>query len=120
MKKPINLLSKFEMISEHWSPRVVAEMNDYQFKLVKFKGHFIWHEHRETDEVFYVIDGSMGIELKDRTVKLNKGDMFVVRKDERHKPYAFNECKVLIIEPRGVINTGLKGLDLTAPNDVWI
>ena len=120
MKKPINLQSKFELFTEHWSPKVIAEMNDYQFKVVKIEGEFTWHEHKDTDEVFIVIEGSMGIEFKDRTVKLIEGEMIVVQKAEQHKPFATEECKVLIIEPRGVVNTGSSGGDLTAENDVWI
>ena len=120
MNMPINIKSKFELFSEFWSPKVIAEMNDYQFKLVKIKDEFKWHEHKDTDEVFIVIKGSMGIEFKDRTVELNEGEMIVVLKAEQHKPFATEECKVLIIEPRGVINTGSSGGDLTAENDVWI
>ena len=120
MKKPINLQSKFELFSEHWSPKVIAEMNDYQFKLVKIKGEFIWHEHKDTDEVFIVIEGSMGIEFKNRTVELNRGEMIVVQKTEQHKPFAVEECKVLIIEPQGVVNTGDSVGDLTSENDMWI
>ena len=97
MNKPINLKSKFELINEHWSPKVIAELNDYQFKLVKIKGQFTWHEHKETDEVFLVIEGAMGIEFKDHTVTLKEGEMIVVKKGEQHKPFAFEECKVLII-----------------------
>jgi len=120
MNKPINIQSKFELFNEHWSPKVIAELNDYQFKLVKIKGQFTWHEHKETDEVFLVIEGAMGIEFKDNTVTLKEGEMIVVKKGEQHKPFAFEECKVLIIEPRGVINTGDSGGDLTSENDVWI
>ena len=120
MKTQINLQSKFELFSEYWSPKVIAELNDYQFKLVKIKGEFTWHEHKNTDEVFIVIEGSMGIEFKDRTVELNRGEMIVVQKAEQHKPFANEECKVLIVEPRGVVNTGNSGGNLTAENDVWI
>ena len=120
MKTPINLQSKFELFSEYWSPKVIAEMNDYQFKVAKIKGEFTWHAHKDTDEVFIVIEGSMGIEFKDRTVELNRGEMIVVHKAKQHKPFAIEECKVLIIEPRGVVNTGSSGGDLTAENDVWI
>ena len=120
MNTPINLQSKFELFSEHWSPKVIAELNDYQFKLVKIKGQFTWHEHKDTDEVFIVIEGSMGIEFKDRTVELNDGEMIVVNKAEQHKPFAYEECKVLIVEPRGVINTGDSDGNFTAENDVWI
>ena len=120
MIKPINFQTKFKLFSEYWSPKIIAEMNDYQFKLVKIKGEFTWHEHKETDEVFLVIEGSMGIEFKDNTVTLKVGEMIVVKKGEQHKPFAFEECKVLIVEPRGVINTGDSGGDLTSENDVWI
>ena len=120
MNIPINLQSKFELFSEHWSPKVIAEMNNYQLKLIKIKGQFTWHEHKDTDEVFIVIEGSMGIEFKDRTVELNAGEMIVVEKAEEHKPFATEECKVLIIEPRGIVNTGDSVGDLTAKNDVWI
>ena len=104
--KKINLKSKFQKFTDQWSPKVIEEMNDYQFKLVKIKGQFTWHEHKDTDEVFIVIEGSMGIEFNDRTVELNDGEMIVVNKAEQHKPFASEECKVLIVEPRGVINTG--------------
>ena len=120
MNTPINFQSKFELFSEYWSPKVIAEMNNYQFKVVKIKGEFIWHEHNDTDEVFIVIEGSMGIEFKNRTVELNRGEMIVVQKTEQHKPFAVEECKVLIIEPQGVVNTGDAGGDLTSENDVWI
>ena len=120
MNTTINLQSKFELFSEYWSPKIIAEMNNYQFKLVKIKGEFTWHEHKNTDEVFIVIEGSMGIEFKDRTVKLNEGEMIVVQKANQHKPFATKECKVLIVEPRGVINTGDSEGDLTSENDVWI
>ena len=86
----------------------------------QIKGDFIWHEHKDTDEVFIVLEGSMGIEFKDRTVALNSGEMIVVQKGEEHKPFANKECKVLIIEPQGVVNTGESGGDLTSENDVWI
>ena len=109
MNKIINLQSKFELFNEHLSPKVIAELNDYQFKLVKIKDQFTWHEHKETDEVFLVIEGFMGIEFKDRTITLNSGEMIVVQKGEEHKPFAKKECKVLIIEPQGVVNTGESG-----------
>ena len=116
----INLKEKFSKFSELWSPKVIAEMNDYQFKLVKIKGDFDWHSHKATDETFIVLEGTMGIEFKDRVVDLSKGDMFVVPKGVEHKPYAKNECKIMVIEPKGVLNTGDSKSDLTAENDVWI
>ena len=116
----INLKEKLSKFSEYWSPRIIAEMNDYQFKLVKIKGKFIWHDHKDTDEVFIVIEGNMSIEFRDGTVDLSEGEMYVVLKGVPHKTYAENECKVMLVEPKGVINTGAAGSELTAPNDVWV
>ena len=116
----INLNEKLSKFSKYWSPRIIAEMNDYQFKLAKIKGKFIWHDHKDTDEVFIVIEGNMSIEFQDGIVNLSKGEMYVVPKGVRHKTYAENECKVMLVEPKGVINTVESGGDLTAPNDVWI
>ena len=120
MKEPINLLSKFDLYSDHWSPKVVAEMNDYQFKLVKLKGTFVWHNHKDTDEVFLVIEGAMSIEFTDTTVELNQGEMMVVERGELHRPFAAEECKVLIIEPSGTVNMGDSGGEQIAANDIWI
>ena len=116
----INLKEKLSKFSEHCTPKIIAEMNDYQFKLVKIKGDFVWHDHADTDEVFIVLEGKMAIEFENETVELNEGDMYVVPKGIQHKPHAENECKVLLVEPRGVVNTGNTEGDLTASNDVWI
>ena len=120
MSQPINFQAKLNLISEHWSPKVIAEMNDYQFKLVKIKGEFTWHNHTDTDETFIVLEGSMGIEFRDRTVQLSEGEMIVVPRGEEHKPFAKDECKVLLVEPKGVVNTGETVVELTADNDVWV
>jgi mannose-6-phosphate isomerase-like protein (cupin superfamily) len=116
----INLKEKLSKFSDHWSPKVIAEMNDYQFKLVKIEGDFVWHNHGDTDEFFLVIEGEMKIEFKDETVILKEGEIFVVPKGVEHKPYAEEECKIMIVEPRGVINTGDAESNLKASNDVWI
>ena len=116
----INLKEKLGKFSDHWSPKVIAELNDYQFKLVKIQGEFVWHNHPDTDEVFIVIEGSMNIEFENETVQLNEGEMLVVPKGIEHKPYADFECKVMLVEPRGVVNTGDAESELTADNDVWI
>ena len=116
----INLKEKLSKFSDYWSPKVIAEMNDYQFKLVKIKGDFVWHNHGDTDEFFLVIEGEMKIEFKDETVILKEGEIFVVPKGVEHKPYAEEECKIMIVEPRGVINTGDAESNLKASNDVWI
>jgi mannose-6-phosphate isomerase-like protein (cupin superfamily) len=116
----INFKDKFSKFTEHWSPRVVAEMNDYQFKLVKVEGEFIWHDHPDTDEVFIVLEGILNIEFRDGLVTLNSGEMFVIPKGMEHKPVANSECKIMIVEPKGVVNTGDSGSELTAENDVWV
>ena len=120
MNQPINFQNKLELFSEHWSPKVIAEMNDYQFKLVKIKGEYTWHNHADTDETFIVLEGSMGIEFRDRTVQLSEGEMIVVPRGEEHKPFAKDECKVLLVEPKRVINTGETGGEFNADNDVWL
>ncbi len=116
----INFQDKLAKFSEHWTPKVIAEMNDYQFKLVKIQGEFVWHNHSDTDEVFIVIEGSMKIEFDEETVELNEGEMYVVPKGVQHKPYAEQECKIMLVEPKGVVNTGESDSELTADNDVWI
>ena len=118
--KKINFLSKFNKFNELWSPKVIAEMNDYQFKLAKIKNDFIWHSHEETDETFIVIKGSMSIEFESETIELNEGEMIVVPKGVKHKPFAEEEAKIMLIEPTGTVNTGEIEDKLTAPNDQWI
>jgi mannose-6-phosphate isomerase-like protein (cupin superfamily) len=118
--QPINFKQKFGLFEDQWAPRVVAEMNDYQFKIVKLKGDFIWHNHVDTDEAFLVIDGDLRIDFRDDAVHLAAGEMFVVPKGVEHKPYAESEVKLMLIEPRGVLNTGQAGGERTAQNDVWI
>ncbi len=118
--QPINLQHKLAGFSDHWSPKIIAQMNDYHFKLVKFQGDFVWHRHDDTDEVFIVIEGKMSIDFKTGQVDLKSGDMFVVPKGTEHKPFAELECKVMLVEPAGTINTGDAGSDLTAEGDVWI
>ncbi len=116
----INFEDKFTKFNEHWSPRVIAEMNDYQFKLVKIEGEFVWHDHPDTDEVFIVIDGSLNIEFRDRMVSLASGEMFVIPKGVEHKPVAINECKIMIVEPKGIVNTGDAVSSLTANDNVRV
>ena len=116
----INLKQKLSKFSDYWAPRVIAEMNDYQFKLVKFKDDFDWHSHKTTDEVFIVIKGHMRIDFRNEVVNLSEGEMLVVPKGVEHKPYAEDECEVMVVEPKGVVNTGDSDSELTAENDVWI
>lgn len=116
----VNLAEKFALFSEHWTPKIIAELNDYQIKIVKVVGDFVWHDHSDTDEFFLVIEGTLFIEFEDETMELNAGELYVVPKGVQHRPYALEECKVMLIEPRGVVNTGEAESDLTASNDVWI
>ena len=116
----INFSHKLGLFDDHWSPRVIAEMNDYQFKLVKLEGDFIWHDHTDTDEAFIVLEGNLRIEFEDGYVDLEAGEIYVVPRGVKHRPRAGSEVSVLLIEPRGVVNTGDAGGDLTAENDLWI
>ena len=116
----INFADKFTLFADQWQPRVVAELNDYQFKIVRIEGDFIWHDHPETDEAFIVLEGQLRIDLEDGFVDLGPGEMYVVPKGVKHKPFAETEVKMLLIEPRGVVNTGHEGGDRTAQNDRWI
>ena len=118
-QKKINIRQKFDRFSDYWSPKVIAEMNDYQFKLARLKGDFVWHNHMETDEVF-IIKGKMKIEFRDKTVFLEEDEMYVVPKVVDHKPFADEECKIMLVEPKGVVNTGSTTCDLTSENDVWL
>ena len=117
----VNFAEKLSKISEHWKPKVIAEMNDYQFKLVKIEGEFVWHDHHDTDEAFIVIEGSMSIDFDDgSSVVLDEGEMYVVPRGVRHRPRAEAECRVMLVEPKGVVNTGESDSELTAPNDEWV
>ena len=99
---------------------MVAELNDYQFKVVRIEGDFVWHDHPETDEAFLVLEGELRIDFRDGAVTVRPGELFVVPKGVEHKPYAANEVKLLLVEPRGTLNTGHVGGERTARNDVWI
>lgn len=116
----LNFAEKIARIDSLWSPRVIAEMNDYQFKVVKLLGDFIWHDHLDTDETFIVLEGQLRIDFRDGHVLLNAGEMYVVPKGVEHKPSAAQEVKLLLIEPKGVLNTGSEGGERTAQNDVWV
>ncbi len=117
---PISFTKKFALFDEQWQPKVIAEMNDYQFKLAKIEGDFVWHAHADTDETFIVVAGQLRIDFRDGAVTLDAGEMFVVPKGVEHKPYAENEVQLLLIEPKGVVNTGDSPSERQAQNDVWI
>lgn len=118
--QPINLKEKLSKFSEHWSPRNIAQMNEYHFKLAKVQGEFVWHDHPETDEAFLVLHGQLEIQFRDGSITLNEGEMFVVPKGVEHKPVAQQECHIMLIEPAGTVNTGDVVNERTAANDIWI
>lgn len=116
----VNFNQKFSLFEEQWSPKVIAEMNNYQFKLARLEGEFVWHQHEETDETFIVLEGELSIDLESGPVVLRAGEMLVIPKGMRHRPHATTEAKVLLVEPVGVVNTGDVESELTAPQDVWV
>lgn len=118
--KSINFNEKLSKFSEHWEPKIIAQMNNYHFKIVKFKGEFVWHSHDDTDEVFIVLYGEMSITFREGSVNLKTGEMYVVPKGVEHKPSAEKECKALLVEPAGTINTGNSDSEMTAEENVWI
>jgi len=118
--RSINFSEKFSLFNDQWSPKVVAEMNDYQFKVVKVEGDFVWHAHADTDEAFIVLEGQLRIDLRGSSVLVEQGEMYVVPKGVQHRPFAPCETRLLLIEPRGVPNTGSAGGVRTSAGDVWI
>ena len=118
--RTINLQDKFNKFNEHWSPRIIAQMNDYHFKIAKIQGEFVWHSHPETDEVFIVIQGQMRIAFRDGVAALKEGELLVVPKAVEHKPIAEEECHILMVEPAGTVNTGDAGGDLTVEEVEWV
>lgn len=115
----VNLAAKLALIADHWHPRIVAQINDYQVKVVKLLGDFVWHRHADTDELFLCLSGELEIELRDGSVHLGAGELFVVPKGVEHRPRAHAECEVVLIEPTGVVNTGDEPSDRTARAE-WI
>ncbi len=116
----INLAQKLSRFDATWAPKVIAALNDYQIKLVKLEGEFVWHSHDETDELFVCLEGEFDIEFRDGTTTVKAGELCVVPCGVEHRPVARERCHVLIIEPTGVVNTGDADTDRTAPNDEWI
>ncbi len=117
MNHVVDLADRLGLFSEHWSPKVVARLNDYEVKLAKLKGEFVWHTHDDTDELFLVIEGSLVIQLRDGDVALRGGQLYVVPRGVEHCPIADGDVSVMLIEPAGVVNTGGAGGDLTAQYD---
>ena len=105
MSEVINLKEKLTLIQEHWSPKIIAQLNDYHFKLAKVDGEFVWHSHPETDEVFFVVAGELEIALRNKSLMLKEGEVVVIPKGVEHKPIAKKECHILLVEPAGTVNT---------------
>lgn len=116
----VNLTEKFTLIQKQWDPKIIAQLNDYQFKIAKIQGEFVWHSHPETDEVFLVVEGSLVIQLRDGNLKLGPGELCVIPKGVEHKPTAEDECQILMVEPAGTLNTGDAGGDRTIAETEWI
>lgn len=116
----IDPLDKARRIDGFWQQRVIAEMNDYQFKVARLEGEFVWHRHADTDETFIVLEGELRVDFRDGAMTLRAGEIGVVPKGVEHKPFAASEVKIMLIEPRGVVNTGDAQSDRTVPNDLWI
>jgi mannose-6-phosphate isomerase-like protein (cupin superfamily) len=106
MMDVINLTHKFGLFNDHWSPKIVGEMNGQQIKLAKVKGEFVWHDHKDEDELFFVVKGKLKIEFRDKTVELNEGEMLIVPKGVEHKPMAEEEVLLMLIEPKNTKHTG--------------
>lgn len=120
LPETINFDQKLSQFSEQWSPKIIAQMNNYHFKLVKIEGDFVWHDHPETDEVFIILSGTMRIDFRDGSINLKTGEMAVVPKGIEHKPFAAQECHLLLIEPAGTVNTGDAGGALNAGAGEWL
>ena len=118
--KVINLSDKLDLITKVYTPKGIARLNDYAFKLAKIKGDFIWHSHEETDEAFLVLDGTLHIELEKETITINKGELYIVAKGVQHRPFADEECSVLLIEPDSTVNTGTEESSLRQEEIEWI
>jgi mannose-6-phosphate isomerase-like protein (cupin superfamily) len=102
----INVLEKFSLFNEQWSPKIVGELNNQQVKLVRFQGDFVWHKHDNEDEMFFVIKGSFLMELRDKNIQLNEGEFLIVPKGVEHRPVAEGEAWVMLFEPASTLNTG--------------
>ena len=116
----VNLAQKFSLISTQWDPKIIAQLNDYQVKIAKIQGEFVWHSHPETDEIFLVVDGKLTIHLRDGDLQLESGEMCVIPHGVEHKPAAEEECQILMVEPAGTRNTGDAGGERTVADIDWI
>ena len=118
--KAINIQGKFDKISSQWTPKIITQFNNCDFRIVKIEGEFIWHHHDDTDEVFIVIEGEFNMEFRDHIETVKQGEMIVVEKNTEHRPVSKEECKIMLIELSGTMNTGNIENDRTKPMDEWI
>ena len=109
----VNIQQKLSLFSEHWSPKIVGELNGQHVKLVKVKGEFVWHKHDDEDELFYVVKGSFNMEYRDKTITVNENEFLIVPKGVEHRPVAKEEVSVMLFEPATTLNTGDAVSDLT-------
>ena len=116
----VNIQEKFDLFTDQWSPKRIGVLNGQQIILAKIQGEFVFHKHDDEDELFMVMKGQLTLEFRDGSVVVNPGEFYTVPKGVEHKPFAEKEVKVMLIEPRGVVNTGDAGGDQTATNNVWI
>jgi mannose-6-phosphate isomerase-like protein (cupin superfamily) len=116
----VNLNQKFELFTDHWSPKIAGELNGQQVKLAKFLGDFVWHQHEHEDELFFVVKGSLKIELRDKTVEIKENEFFIVPKGVDHRPVAKEEVWVMLFEPSSTLNTGDADSELTRSKLDWI
>lgn len=116
----VNIIQKFKLFDDHWSPKIVGELNGQYVKLVKIKGEFVWHKHDVEDELFMVIEGSMTIKLRNQDIRLDEGEFIVVPRGIEHKPIAEEEAHVLMFEPKTTLNTGDAESEFTVEKLEWI
>ncbi|RYD97645.1 MAG: cupin domain-containing protein [Sphingobacteriales bacterium] len=116
----VNLAQKLALFSDHWSPKIVGELNGQQVKLAKLKGEFVWHKHDHEAELFYIISGNLKIEFRDKIIELTEGEFLIVPRGVEHKPIAEEEVSVLLFEPASTLNTGNTESALTQRDLDWL
>ena len=114
--EPIKIKDKLNLINDHWNPRVIAELNEQQVKIVKVKGEFVWHDHKNEDELFYVLKGKLIIEFRNKKVEVNEGEIIVIPKGVEHRPIAEKEVWIMLFEPQNIKHTGDVKHELTVKN----
>lgn len=120
MKESINIKEKLSLFNDQWTPKIIGELNGQHVKLAKIKGEFVWHAHEHEDELFYVVKGSLIIELRDATITLNEGEMYIVPRGVEHKPVAHEEVHIMLFEPAVIKHTGDVEHELTKDHLEWI